>query len=81
MDISVVMPQLGNEIEEGQIAQWLKVEGDTVTAGEPLLVIETPKVTIDIDAPASGVLKQIVAQVDELAAVGATLGVIDAEEG
>lgn len=81
MDISVVMPQLGNEIEEGQIAQWLKAEGDTVTAGEPLLVIETPKVTIDIDAPASGVLKQIVAQVDELAAVGATLGVIDAEEG
>ena len=81
MDISVVMPQLGNEIEEGQIAQWLKAEGDTVTAGEPLLVIETPKVTIDIDAPASGVLKQIVAQVDDLAAVGATLGVIDAEEG
>ena len=81
MDISVVMPQLGNEIEEGQIAQWLRAEGDTVTAGEPLLVIETPKVTIDIDAPASGVLKQIVAQVDELAAVGATLGVIDAEEG
>lgn len=80
MDISVVMPQLGNEIEEGQIAQWLKAEGDTVTAGEPLLVIETPKVTIDIDAPASGVLKQIVAQVDDLAAVGATLGVIDAEE-
>ena len=81
MDISVVMPQLGNEIEEGQIAQWLKAEGDTVTVGEPLLVIETPKVTIDIDAPASGVLKQIVAQVDDLAAVGATLGVIDAEEG
>ena len=76
MDVNIVMPQLGNEIDEALIAAWFKAVGDRVTAGVALLTIETPKVTIDIEAPASGVLTKILTPVDDLAAVGATLGVI-----
>lgn len=76
MDTPVVMPQLGNEIEEAQIDSWAKAPGDKVTKGETLLVITTPKLTMEIEAPASGVLKEIVVPADELAGAGATLAII-----
>jgi pyruvate/2-oxoglutarate dehydrogenase complex dihydrolipoamide acyltransferase (E2) component len=75
-DVHVVMPQLGNEIEEAQIDAWAKAPGDSVTKGEMLLTITTPKLTMEIEAPASGVLKVILVPADELASVGATLAVI-----
>ena len=50
----VIMPALGVAQETGRIVEWLAVEGDTVTEGEPLFEIETDKVTVSIDAPASG---------------------------
>jgi pyruvate/2-oxoglutarate dehydrogenase complex dihydrolipoamide acyltransferase (E2) component len=78
MDIAVVMPQLGNEIIEAQIDSWLKAVGDQVTAGEPLLSITTPKLTMEIEAPASGTLTAIAVAADELAEVGATLATITA---
>ena len=76
METPVVLPQLGNEIEEAQIDGWMKAVGDRVTAGEPLLSITTPKVTIEIEAPVSGTLSKILVDADELASVGATLGLI-----
>ena len=78
MDTPVVMPQLGNEIEEAQIDGWLKAVGDEVKAGEALLTITTPKLTMEIEAPVSGMLKEIITPADELAAVGATIGIIAA---
>jgi pyruvate dehydrogenase E2 component (dihydrolipoamide acetyltransferase) len=77
MDVKVVMPQLGNEIEEAQIDSWLKKPGDSVVAGEQIVVITTPKLTMEIEAPASGVLREITVGADELAPVGATLGIIE----
>ena len=76
MDTPIVMPQLGNEIDEAQIDAWLKKVGDNVTAGEQILTITTPKLTMEIEAPITGVLKEIRVEADELASVGATLGVI-----
>ena len=76
MDTPIVMPQLGNEIDEAQIDAWLKKIGEPVTAGEQILTITTPKLTMEIEAPASGVLKRILVEADELASVGATLGII-----
>ena len=76
MDTPIVMPQLGNEIDEAQIDAWLKKVGEPVKASEQILTITTPKLTMEIEAPASGVLKQILVEADELAAVGATLGII-----
>lgn len=76
MDTPVIMPQLGNEIEEAQIDGWMKSIGDDVIAGETLLSITTPKVSIEIEAPISGKLTQIFIEADELAGVGATLAII-----
>ena len=76
MDTPVVMPQLGNEIEEAQIDGWMKSPGDTVKVGEALLTITTPKLTMEIEAPVSGTLKEILVPADELASVGTTLAII-----
>lgn len=76
MDIPIVMPELGVDIEEAQIDEWLKAEGDAVEKGEQVVVVTTPKVTLEIEAPAAGVLKSIVTAADEIAKVGATLGII-----
>jgi len=71
------MPNLGNEIDEAQIDEWFKTEGDMVTEGEQVVLITTPKVTMEIEAPATGILKKILIPADELAAVGSTLGIIE----
>lgn len=79
MDVPILLPQLGNEIDEAQIDEWLKGVGDSVEEGEQILVITTPKLTMEIEAPASGVLREILIPADELAEVGATLGIIEAK--
>jgi pyruvate dehydrogenase E2 component (dihydrolipoamide acetyltransferase) len=76
MDVSIVVPQLGNEIEEAQVDEWLKAVGDEVKAGEQIVTITTPKLTMEIEAPANGRLTEIRIAADELAAVGAILGII-----
>ncbi len=77
MDTPILMPNLGNEIDEAQIDEWFKTEGDMVTEGEQVVLITTPKVTMEIEAPATGILKKILIPADELAAVGSTLGIIE----
>ncbi|MGY4257759.1 pyruvate/2-oxoglutarate dehydrogenase complex dihydrolipoamide acyltransferase (E2) component [Bradyrhizobium sp. USDA 4516] len=77
MDNHIVMPVLGNEIEEAEVTEWLKAEGDIVAEGEQVVLITTPKVTTEIEAPAAGRLKKILIPAGELATVGATLGVIE----
>ncbi len=61
MASEIVMPRMGLTMETGTIVQWLKKEGDSITAGEPLLEIETDKATVEIEALESGVLHKIVA--------------------
>jgi len=75
-DTPLVMPQLGNEITEAQIDLWLKSVGETVEAGEALVSITTPKVSMELEAPVSGILAEIRVAEDEIAGVGATLAVI-----
>ncbi len=70
------MPALGESVTEGTVTQWLKSEGDTVTADEPLLEVSTDKVDTEIPAPASGVLIKIVAQEDDVVEVGGQLALI-----
>lgn len=79
MDVPIVMPQLGVDIEEAQIDEWLKAEGDSVEEGEQVVIVTTPKVTLELEAPASGVLKSIAIPADEIAKVGTTLGIIETE--
>ncbi|MBN8999841.1 MAG: lipoyl domain-containing protein [Rhizobiales bacterium] len=77
-EIPVLLPQLGNEITEAQVDEWLKRPGESVAEGEQIVVITTPKLTMEIEAPASGTLKAILVPADELAEVGATLAIIEA---
>ena len=59
------MPKFGLIMTEGTITEWYKNEGDHVEAGEPLLQIETQKLTNDVEEPVSGTLVKILAQVDD----------------
>lgn len=74
----VIMPKWGLTMKEGKIARWLKAEGDSVEKGEPLLEVETDKITNAVEAPASGTLFQIIVPAGEVAPVQAVLAVIAA---
>ena len=77
--VDVVMPQMGVSVSEGTITKWLKSVGDTVDADEALLEISTDKVDTEVPSPASGVLREIVAQEGETVAVGTKIAVIAPE--
>ncbi len=70
----IVMPRMGLTMESGTVIQWLKREGETVQAGEPLLEIETDKATVEIEAMDSGVLGKITAGPGEERQVGEVIG-------
>jgi 2-oxoglutarate dehydrogenase E2 component (dihydrolipoamide succinyltransferase) len=71
------MPVLGAEIAQGQLRIWVKSEGDAVTQGEVIAVISTPKLDMELESPATGTLKTILVDEDEVAAVGETLAIIE----
>ena len=59
MAVNVVMPQAGQDLETGTVVQWLKREGDPVRKGEPIVQIETEKLSLDVESPIDGVLRRI----------------------
>lgn len=81
MAIEIVVPALGESINEGTIAAWLKKEGDSLSVDEPVVELETDKATIEIGAPAAGVLAEILTAEGEDVEVGAVLGRIDSTAG
>jgi 2-oxoglutarate dehydrogenase E2 component (dihydrolipoamide succinyltransferase) len=76
MSTEIRVPTLGESVTEATIGQWFKKVGDTVAADEPIVELETDKVTIEVPAPAAGVLEAIAAQPGETVDVGALLGAI-----
>src|SRR5262249_22192887 len=70
------VPTLGESVTEATIGKWFKKPGDPVAVGEPLVELETDKVTIEVPAPAAGTLSEIAAKDGETVAVGALLGAI-----
>jgi len=72
----VVMPALGMAQETGALLQWLKVPGATVVKGEPLMQVETDKATVEVEAPASGVLANVAAQPGDVVPVGQVIAAI-----
>src|SRR5512134_1838472 len=77
--IDVVMPQMGVSVSEGTITKWLKSEGETITADEPLLEISTDKVDTEVPSPGEGVVAKIMVQEGETVEVGTVLAVIAPE--
>ena len=76
MSTSVIMPALELAQETGKVLHWLKRPGDSVRKGEPIVEIETDKVTVEIEAPASGVLRDVTAQDGDVVPVGRTIAVV-----
>ena len=73
MAVEVIMPKAGSEMEEGEIVQWFKNEGDHVEEGEVLLEIVTDKVNMEVEAEATGTLLKILAQTGDVVPVVQTI--------
>ena len=78
MPTNVIMPALELAQETGKVLRWMKAPGDTVRKGEPIVEIETDKVTVEIEAPASGILSSVTAQEGDVIPVGQTIALIAA---
>ncbi|HEY8005400.1 MAG TPA: 2-oxoglutarate dehydrogenase complex dihydrolipoyllysine-residue succinyltransferase [Methylocella sp.] len=76
MATEIRVPALGESVTEATIGRWFKKLGDTVGADEPIVELETDKVTLEVNAPASGVLAEIIAKDGETVGAGALLGQI-----
>ncbi|HEY1632865.1 MAG TPA: 2-oxoglutarate dehydrogenase complex dihydrolipoyllysine-residue succinyltransferase [Rhizomicrobium sp.] len=76
MSIDIKVPTMGESVTEATVARWFKKEGDSVARDEPLLELETDKVTVEVPAPASGALQSISVQEGATVQVGAILGAI-----
>jgi len=70
----IAVPSLGESVTEATVAKWLKQVGDAVQADEPIVELETDKVAVEVPAPATGVLSEILADVGAAVAVGGLLG-------
>lgn len=70
MDVAIKIPELGESIQEVQIGKWLKAEGDAVAQDEDIVELETDKASMELPAPATGVLEEIVKKEGEVVAIG-----------
>jgi 2-oxoglutarate dehydrogenase E2 component (dihydrolipoamide succinyltransferase) len=78
MAIEIRVPALGESISEATVGKWFKKAGEPVQADEPLVELETDKVTLEVNAPSSGVLSEIAAETGQTVAIGALLGQLSA---
>jgi len=76
MTIEIKVPAMGESVTEATISKWFKKEGDAVKRDEPLLELETDKVTVEVPSPADGAIESISAQAGATVQVGALLGAI-----
>ena len=81
MATEVKVPALGESVTEATVAQWFKKVGDTVNVDEPLVELETDKVTVEVPAPASGVLSEILVETGTTVEIGAILASIGEGSG
>lgn len=70
MSVELKVPEVGESINEVEISKWLKSEGDAIGKDEPVVEVDSDKVTLEIPAPAAGIIKQILKQPGETAKIG-----------
>ena len=80
MAYDVIMPKLGMYLEDVRLVEWLREEGAEVNLGEPIFVLETDKVTTEVEADAAGILHRIV-PADSMVPIGGVIGKIAADRG
>ncbi len=81
MATEIVVPALGESVTTATVARWIKQQGETVAADEPLVELETDKVTVEVNAPSAGILSSIGVPEGTEVEVGAVLGVVDGAGG
>ena len=79
MSIDIKVPTLGESVSEATVAKWLKSPGDAVKADEPLVELETDKVTVEVPSPSAGVLAVVAVEAGGTVAVGTVLGTISTD--
>jgi len=78
--IKITMPALSSTMKEGRVVSWLKSEGDEIEAGEAIMVVESDKADMDVEAFEDGYLAKILTEEGEMAEVGAVVALVAAEE-
>ena len=73
----ITVPTLGESVTEATVSKWLKSQGESVTADEPIVELETDKVNVEVPAPANGVLDSIAVKEGETVNVGSLLGIVN----
>ena len=81
MPANIVVPEVGESIVDARVAKWLRKEGDVVSAGDPLVELETDKIDLEVGAPQAGVLSRIDRRDGDDVKVGEVLGIIDESKG
>ena len=74
MTIELLVPALGESVVEATVAKWMKSSGDHINADEPIVELETEKVSLEVPSPVSGMLSEIIANEGDTVEVGALLG-------
>src|SRR5215510_14226971 len=77
MPVELIVPTVGESITEVEIGDWLKKEGESVDQDEPVVVLETEKVTVELPAPASGTITTMLKRKGEKASVGDVIGYME----
>src|SRR5688572_32525327 len=78
---NIVVPTLGESVVEARVAKWLKQEGQAVSAGEPVVKLETEKIDLEVSAEVGGVLTSITRREGEDVKIGEVLGVVSEGTG
>jgi pyruvate dehydrogenase E2 component (dihydrolipoamide acetyltransferase) len=76
----IVMPQAGQDLEVGMVREWLKQVGDAVKKGEPVVLVETEKISLDVVSPGDGFLRQILVEAGTEAAIFSVIGIVADED-
>src|SRR4051812_10433068 len=79
MSIELKIPEVGESVREVQIGRWLKREGDSVAQDENIVELETDKASMELPAPAAGVLGKILKREGDMVAVGDVIGYLEAD--
>ena len=77
MAVELVVPSVGESITEVEIGDWLKKPGEAVDQDEPVVVIETEKVTVELPAPAAGTISSMLKKKGDKASIGDVIGYIE----
>ena len=75
--MDIIMPAIGETVNEGKLAKWFKKEGDQINEGDIVCEVETDKTTMEIPSTTDGILKKIIVRESETVEVGTKLGIVE----